>query len=217
MIKYIDPVYIVIDDEIYEPSDDSVLLASVLQSEICREFKNVLLEIGCGCGYIALSILKHCIDEYNPSYAILIDISPCAIESAKESAKLNNLYAYIDVVQCDSASCIRSKSIDVVFFNPPYLPINSIQKWIDYAWSGGRGGISVWKKFFSNAVRICIEKNCDIIFVLSSLQDTHHIFDTLMNKCEYVEIAKCKYFFFEAICVVKTRCMNNAKSSSCRY
>ncbi len=188
---------------VYRPSHDTFLLATAV-TEIARSTPRSicppLIEIGTGTGYVALNALK-----YMPYYTILTDISPCAVVASWLSAKRNSLDWCIDVVQCESASCLRSSIAELVFFNPPYLPEEKVHDFYDLALCGGSNGIEVWQSFYDDALRVC-RKPCFVVFVFSSLQNLESMFSHVLDTCSSIEILDCQYFFFESVCTAIARC-----------
>lgn len=188
-----------LSDKVYKPSDDSYILTKTISDiDNCL---SIALELGSGSGYVSIYRMKKC----KKSYTIMVDISPCSVRSSWESAKINGIDDLVDVIQCDAGTCIRSMSIDTIYFNPPYLPVEEFNDILSISWSGGIDGIIVWSKFFNESYRICRD-NCKIIFIVSSLQDIGKIIDILSSMCSEIEFYMCKEFFFETICSVITRC-----------
>ena len=104
-----DPEIIVeVAEGVYQPSDDTFLLLSVL--EVKEDVR--VLEIGTGTGIIAL----HCAKA--GARVTATDISRLAVDNAKRNAMLNDLE--LDVVQTDMSRGLGGK-FDVIIFNPPYL------------------------------------------------------------------------------------------------
>lgn len=191
-----------ISDKVYKPSHDSFILLSTLQQIVqnnelvdARNF----LEIGSGSGYVTLNLCRLICN--NSRYMIMIDVEQYAVYSSWLSIKRNNMDVYVDVAQCDAASCIRSNSIDVIYFNPPYLPVcDDFPEAI--AWNGGEQGVEVWSKFFENSLKIC-KNQCIIIFVFSSLQNIEKIIHQISSLD--TEINQCQNFFYESICTIVVR------------
>ncbi|MEM1528138.1 MAG: methyltransferase [Sulfolobales archaeon] len=75
-------------------------------------------DIGSGSGYIAIELLK----QYGNLYGIAIDVSKESVLAAKINARRFNVFDRIDVIQCISGQCLRSRSLDIAISNPPYLP-----------------------------------------------------------------------------------------------
>ncbi|MGC9105769.1 MAG: HemK2/MTQ2 family protein methyltransferase [Thermoprotei archaeon] len=147
------------NENVYEPSDDTELLYDLVDSEPGES----ALEIGSGTGVISIKLAK------KGARVIAVDINPWAALATKLSAELNDVD--VDVINCDVASCLRDVKFDLAVFNPPYLPVDEVRSWIDYAWAGGRSGIDVLLRFFDmvRAFRYYV--------VYSSLSD----FDSLMT------------------------------------
>jgi len=200
----INNIKIALNEEVYEPSDDTYILTDTAKEVLSRlENKDIIvIEIGSGTSYIIISLVKTILTKFNNVYAIATDISPCAMKSSWSSAKLNNLDMYLDIVQCDSLTCFRDSIANMVVFNPPYLPVEDSGSWISKAWSGGANGFSIWSKFFKDSINKCKSK-CSILFVLSSLQNMEKIFYVMESKCLSIDVHMCKNFFFETICSVE--------------
>ena len=180
---------------VYTPSHDTTILVNIVYEILSKHrgsFPSILVEIGCGTGYVALAILSRL--GYS-LYTILIDLSPCATLCTWINLKRYSADCYADVVQCDSASCLRSAVSEFIFFNPPYIPEEDIHDLSDLAVCGGLNGIEVWHLFYDNAIRIC-KRPCYILFVFSSLQKLEAIFKTVLNTCNSLEVYDCYYFFF---------------------
>lgn len=188
-------IAIVYIEGVYQPSHDSAILLNTVEHVIkfSKEYIDVALEIGCGTGYVTAKLLSN----NDLAYAILIDVDPKAVYSTWETMKINKVDGKADVVQCDGASCVRSRAVNLVYFNPPYLPVcDEISDAI--AWNGGEDGLEIWAKFFKDSLNIC-KNSCVIAFVFSTLQRVEEIIEHVL-KYEYVEIFDCEQFFYEMLC-----------------
>ena len=76
-------------DDVYPPSDDSILLIESLQIRPGER----ILEIGCGSGVVSI----HCAS--NGCSVTAVDINPSAVECTRENAELNGVP--MDVRQSD--------------------------------------------------------------------------------------------------------------------
>lgn len=196
---------ILANEHVYEPAEDSYVLAKTVESyleELCDTHRGVFVEVGSGSGYVSIYLLTH---TNHRLYGVLTDISPCAVSASWSSVKRNSLDMHVDVVQCNSAQCFRSSFTSIVFFNPPYLPVEEFND-IGISWSGGSDGTVVWREFFTDATRICIKNLCTITFILSSAQNLLKILDVALNTCNDIEIRECNVFFYETICSAVVRC-----------
>nr|CCA20878.1 conserved hypothetical protein [Albugo laibachii Nc14] len=131
--------------DVYEPAEDSYLLLDALRKE--RSFLEILhpticVEIGCGTGVIFtyLATLLH--RNGHDALFLATDVNPTATVVASQTAALNKI-PFVDVIRTDLLKCIDHRleqSIDVLIFNPPYVPTPSHEvksHGIEAAWAGG--------------------------------------------------------------------------------
>jgi release factor glutamine methyltransferase len=121
-----------IKGRVYEPREDSELLAEVVESEIARRaLENGVisfLDLGCGSGIIATVAAKA------GAVVSAVDIDEEAVELTKRNAKLNE--AAVDCRLSDLFSNVDGK-FDVIAFNAPYLP-EEIVKGENTVWAAGQ-------------------------------------------------------------------------------
>jgi release factor glutamine methyltransferase len=76
-----------------------------------------------------------------------VDVSPYATATTLETLRRNTNCVGNSVVQGDLLSGLRlSGQVDVLVFNPPYVPTSEEEEWagpVVYAWSGGGMGMQV--------------------------------------------------------------------------
>lgn len=129
--------------KVYDSSEDSYLL--LWHIDVKKGEK--VLEIGTGCGLIAL----HCAKIADVTAT---DINPHALTLANENAHHNDLK--LRTVRSNLFEDVSGK-YDVIIFNPPYLerdrPIEGGEgkEWIDKSWEGGVGGEEVILRFLFQA------------------------------------------------------------------
>ena len=111
------------DEDVYPPSEDSILL---IESLDVRPGERVL-EIGCGSGVVSIHCAK------NSCVVTAGDINPKAVELARRNAERNG--AEMDVIETDVYSNIEGV-FDTIVFNLPYLPVDE-EGLLAKAWSGG--------------------------------------------------------------------------------
>ena len=115
------------NQSIYEPAEDSFLLAEAALS-IIKNSENII-EVGCGSGIIS-AIIKN-----NTKAKVTgIDINPYAAKCTKQNG--------VEAITGDLLKCIKGK-FDVIIFNPPYLPTSESEQtsdWINTALDGGYDG-----------------------------------------------------------------------------
>jgi len=91
----------------------SHLLIKVLKS---KKVSDTCVDVGTGTGILALEMAML------GNYVIACDINIKAGKIAVINAKKCNLYDRIDVVIGDGVEFLRSKSVNVIIMNPPYIP-----------------------------------------------------------------------------------------------
>lgn len=181
------------DDLVYEPSDDTFLLAENLE---IKEGQSVL-EIGTGSGLVSMyaSLLT---DDITAT-----DINYNALELAERNFKLNN----IDTIKLEFGDLfepVKNKKFDVLLFNTPYLPTDTddiIDDDLNYAFDGGLDGRNVIDRFLNEAPNHLNDKGI-IQMIQSSLSDTERTLDILDSKGFIAEVAKSERFFFEEIVLI---------------
>ncbi|KAJ3163237.1 HemK methyltransferase member 2 [Geranomyces michiganensis] len=129
---------------IYEPAEDTFLFLDALQKE--REFLASLspvicLEIGSGSGCVSV-FLASLLAPYHALF-LSTDINSAANRATLQTALANHIP--IDALRVDLMPRLRTR-IDVLLFNPPYVPTPSDEVGshsIVAAWAGGIDGREV--------------------------------------------------------------------------
>ena len=173
---------------VYEPSEDSFLLADAALSEIKDSEK--LLEVGCGSGIVPAVI------KANTGAKIAgIDINPDAAKCTKENG--------IDAIRGDLLSCIKGK-FDIIIFNPPYLPTSEEERtgdWLNTALNGGYDGKRVIYRFLDEAGR-CLAGKGKLMLLVSSLSGIEEVRSKMEAFGYTVEIKAQEKFMFETLAVI---------------
>ncbi len=173
---------------VYEPSEDSFLLAEAALYEI-KDSERVL-EVGCGSGIISAII------KANTKASIIgIDINPFAAKCSKENG--------IEAIRGDLLSCIKGK-FDVIIFNPPYLPTGDTERtkdWLCVALDGGCDGRRVIYRFLMCAGN-CLAENGKIMLLVSSLTGIEQIKSDLHALGYVVKDGIKERFSFEQLTVL---------------
>ncbi|WP_238024638.1 MULTISPECIES: HemK2/MTQ2 family protein methyltransferase [Metallosphaera] len=173
------------NEEVYEPAEDSEILASILD---VRQGENVL-DMGSGSGLLGIIASKM------GGRVTSIDVNPYATEATLCSSRLNGVD--LEVINCDSITCLREVKVDTLIFNPPYLPVYETSSWIGYSWSGGRGGVEV----LLGVMRQVNAKN--YYFVYSSFTDEEEITRFLQDRGLEINKVKERVIGFEVLKAVK--------------
>ncbi|XP_075211226.1 uncharacterized protein LOC142318557 [Lycorma delicatula] len=160
-----------VENEVYEPSEDTFLLLDVLESEL-EWLKNknptVIVEVGSGSGVI-ITALSNALG--NSTHCIATDINFSACVTTCKTSTYNN--AQVDVLETDLTQGLKDGVVDILVFNPPYVltePDEISGRGLQRAWAGGCKGRQVMDRLFpllptllsSNACfyLVVIEENC---------------------------------------------------------
>ncbi len=158
-------------DNVYEPAEDSIMLADIVSS--CDLAGKKVLDMGTGSGLLAIvASAKHAIVTAS-------DIDSNAVDTAHKNSLVNKVD--IDVIESDMFSNITGK-FDVIMFNSPYLPSDEIDKYaekrIDY--DGGKNGRDIIRIFLEQVKEYLNEKG-RVLLLISSLTDEKELIKMLEN------------------------------------
>jgi len=142
-------------DNVYEPAEDSFLLLDTLSSErekafLQRQFRQhvsseqspspLILEVGTGSGVVLAFVNAHAETIFGRSDMLTMgtDINSLACKAASKTVRtalkdirsqsegLSKSGAFLDVCNGDLASILRPGTVDVLIFNPPYVPTEDL-------------------------------------------------------------------------------------------
>lgn len=148
-------------EKVYEPSEDSFLLLDALEKDqkwLNTRFKSTVpltVEIGSGSGIVTTFMMQNEIPNENSVY-LSTDLNPWALEATLDTSKRNSCESKMfDVLRSDLTKSIRKNQIDILVFNPPYVPAESVppvpeakedgnnDEWLFLALDGGSEGMEV--------------------------------------------------------------------------
>jgi len=182
--------------EVYEPSDDTFLIADCLE---VREEARVL-DLGTGCGILGVLAAERA------ERVLGIDINPQAVRCAKVNAKTNGIGGKMDLVRGDLFQPLKpNERFDLILFNPPYLPTPERESkggWLEKAWSGGPSGRRVIDRFLFEAPRHLTQEGV-ILLTHSDLSNVKRTRTILEGKGLKTEILDELNFPFETISLLK--------------
>jgi len=189
-------LHITLNTQVYNPAEDTFLLLEAIEP-----YKNdTILEIGTGCGIIALHCAQH------GSNVLATDINPYALQLTKQNIIQNHdqIKGTIQLARGNLLDYIRLNTrFNTIIFNPPYLPTTkkeTLPGWINYAYDGGITGTKTIETFLHQAPQH-LKKKGICYFVGSSLQNqkylnstiqttemTHTLIAEQLNGDEYIQI-----------------------------
>ncbi len=186
-----DGLFIATHRDVYEPHDDTWLLAKVVKQRVGPGDR--FLEVGCGTGVVAMCAAR------NGATVSAVDINPHAVELLRHNAKQNRLR--IDVREADLLAGAGGP-FDVIAFNPPYLPTaedEKVQGVLNHAFDGGPDGNQVVLRFAAQLEALpAADRPREVLVVHSSLSDPTAL-ESAMGKLGYQEeiVAREKHFMEE--------------------
>jgi len=161
-------LHIYLHPQVYEPAEDSFHLLESIDVQP----QHMVLEIGTGCGLIALACAA------KGASVLCTDINPYAILLVQKNIKENQhlLKGSIQVKQADMFSAVKhDQRFDRIIFNPPYLPETTQDPlpesyWLDIATLGGEDGLAQTKRFIQKLSSYLYDTGLAYTFI-SSLSD----------------------------------------------
>lgn len=176
--------------EVYEPAEDSMLLADNLG--VCGG--DLVLDMGTGTGFLAL------LAAIKAKRVLGVDVNSRAIDVARGNALLNNI-KNVEFRVSDLFSDIKDEVFDLIIFNPPYLPVDEIDV-LGRSWSGGSKGLDVIRRFLKSA-HDYLNEGGGIQLLVSSFNDLDELREILNENNFGFEILAKKKLWFEEIYVIK--------------
>jgi len=168
---------------VYLPSEDTASLARALRSYEGGR----CLEIGFGSGAVLQSLV--------PRFEMVVGTDILSVQQAVEAK------GDAQVVLADRATCFRGGSFDLVAFNPPYLPSETID---DRTVDGGKGGVQVPLSFLDEALRV-LKQDGMVVILLSDEADLDLFKRTCEGRGLVVEEKERTGLFFENLFVFEVR------------
>lgn len=186
------------NDDVYEPSEDSLLAADTILEELNKLSGNLeVIDMGCGSGILGL------VAATNPNVdkVTFADVSDKALDLCRIniSRNMGKVRSNCEVIKSDLFADIMGM-FDMIIFNAPYLPEDENDK-LANAWYGGANGIEVSKKFLSQAIDHMADGG-EIILVVSSLGDIETLKDEINSLELYITREIKQHIHFEDIIVL---------------
>lgn len=186
-----------ISDSVYEPAEDTFLLAGNLGVER----GDIVLDMGTGCGILGILAAS------KAERVVAVDVNPYAVRCAKVNSKVNKVYHKIELLRGDLFGPVKGDEIfDLILFNAPYLPTekNELNDWIDWAWAAGEDGRAVIDRFIVSATGY-LKRGGHILLVQSSLSDVNKTLHKLNTQGLETVVLSEKKAHFETITLIRAR------------
>lgn len=143
-------------DRVYDPAEDSFLLLDAFEQLAPRLSRKtfshsvpLVVELGTGTGIVSSFINRNVLPN---AYYMATDINPFACETAVATNLKNASGTNFDVIRCDLDTALCNLQVDLLVFNPPYVPTETLpaipsddddDDWVDLALDGGPQGMDV--------------------------------------------------------------------------
>jgi len=141
------------DRRVYEPAEDSMLLADTAVDEVGGD--DIVVDVGTGSGVVADRVRAE-----TGARVVATDLNPHACRRASDRG--------LETLRGDLVAPLRDDAVDVVTFNPPYLPTAPDHEWDDWmetALSGGEDGRAVVDPFVDAVGRVLAPGGCALVLV----------------------------------------------------
>ena len=183
-------------ENVYEPSDDTWLLLDLLNEY--EGFSRTCIETCSGTGIHGVYLLS----TGKCGRVVFVDVNPTACLNTLYNIRLNNLVGRGIVLNSFSLKPFRERAgVDLIVFNPPYLP--GVPRDIyDMGLVGGRKGYETIVDIITGASRILSPRG-RLFFVYSSLSERDIVMDALARNGFKIVKELRKHVFFEDIYAVE--------------
>ncbi|ACJ17397.1 N5-glutamine methyltransferase [Thermococcus onnurineus NA1] len=188
MMIYYKGLKLKLHPQVYEPAEDTFLLAE----NLAVKHGDVALDMGTGTGIIALLMAR------KAEYVLGVDVNPLAIKLARENARLNGI-ENVEFIQSNLFEGVNGE-FDVITFNAPYLP-GEPEEPIDLALVGGETGREVLDRFIDE-VADYLKPGGIVQIVQSSITGIKETLERLKEVGLKGEIAAKNHVFFEDIVLI---------------
>ncbi|QLC34551.1 methyltransferase domain-containing protein [Halarchaeum sp. CBA1220] len=179
-----------IETEVYDPAEDSRLLADVASDAV--ESDDTVLDVGTGSGYVASTVAAE-----TGARVVGSDLNPHACRRTREAG--------VEAVRADLVAPFRDGAFDAVLFNPPYLPADAAaarEDWMEVALTGGETGREVVEAFLDDVGRVLAPSGYALVLV-STLTGVDEVVEYAGERGFSAAALADESFPFETLTVLK--------------
>ena len=187
----------VVDEQVYEPAEDTFLIAENMK--VTKG--DVVLDVGTGCGILAVLAAE------KAKRVLAVDVNLHAIECAIKNAEASGVKDRILFRQGDLFQPIKqNERFSLILFNSPYLPSEPEEEesWIGKAWAGGPDGRVVIDRFIADSPNFLADSG-RIQLVQSSLSDVNRTIQMFSEKGLRAMVVAQVKVPFETIVLVEAK------------
>lgn len=115
-----------VSNDVYEPAEDTFLLAENLSVDQ----NDIVLDVGTGCGILGILAAEEA------KRVVATDLNPLAVDCVRMNAKLSKVASRMHILLGDLFQPIKqNKHFSLILFNAPYLPSKPDEEktWIERA------------------------------------------------------------------------------------
>jgi len=179
-----------LDDDVYQPAEDTHLLASAAAEHVASGDR--IVDVGTGSGYVAATL-----EAETGADVLGTDVNPHACRQARERG--------VETVRANLLDPIATDAVDAVVCNPPYLPTepgDGWDDWMEVALSGGESGLAVIEPLLADVGRV-LRTDGRVLLLVSSLTGVETVAELAAGEgFSAVAIAE-ESFPFETLTVLK--------------
>ena len=199
--KYFWDFELKIPPPVYEPAEDTALIAEAMVDEkrVFEKLADNVLDMGCGSGALTILAAKYA------KRVVAVDVNPWAAIATKINAKRLGYGDKVEVICGDLLAAFAEQELfTAAIFNPPYLPGEEDDGIVDSLtrmwWHGGVSGYDVVVRF-ARQVWPLLKPGGVVVFVVSSISNVAHIVSEMVSIGYVVDEIRREKLFFEELIV----------------